>query len=144
MLFLHGVDALRASKPRGFIFCSVFPLELLHQPRLGQVPKSRASIIATDRPAARIAAFTAIPTLPSPRITASYFSTVPAYRDSMQFDPRFGAVRQDSDDRIPHGLEGPVHRLEMHLVERMIHQPGKQTLDLQSAHQAAKGAVVGQ
>lgn len=121
------------------------PLELLHQPWLGQLPlRSRTSMIATDGPAARVATFAAIPALPQPRITTLYFSTVMAYRASMQFDSRLGAMRHDSDDRIQHGLEGPVHCLEMHLVERAIHQPGKQTLDLQSADQAAESAVVGQ
>src|SRR5690349_8272490 len=47
------------------------------QPRFGQVPpKSRDSIIATDRPARRAGPVTPIPALPPPKITTSKESAV--------------------------------------------------------------------
>src|SRR5262249_1429442 len=47
------------------------------QPRLGQVPpRSRDSIIATDRPARRTGPVTPMPALPPPMITTSNFSAL--------------------------------------------------------------------
>src|SRR5712691_6753274 len=63
------------------ISCSAWPAATSTffgvQPRLGQVPPRRSdSIIATDRPAARVGTVTPIPALPPPRMSTSYLSAI--------------------------------------------------------------------
>ena len=48
----------------------------------------------------------------------------------MELDARPGAPRKHLANRVEGGLHKAMHRLEMQLVERAIHQPGEQTFDL--------------
>ena len=52
---------------------------------------------------------------------------------SVQFDVRLGAPREHACQRVEHDLGGTVQRELMHLVQRQVHQSGRETFDDQAA-----------